>query len=155
MRQTETPDAARAGETVVLLHGLWTNRAVMAFLARHLAGRGFRTRSLGYLSAIRSVEQNVEHTCRAMQDLAASRLHFVAHSYGGVVCLRALERARDPRVGRVVLLGSPIAGSEGGRQLARSRWAARLLGKTRSLWLAMPRLDIPAGVEAGAIAGTR
>ena len=154
MESTENPEAARAGDTVLLLHGLWTNRAVMAFIARHLASRGFRTQSIGYLSAMRSFEHNVAHTCRAMQRVAASRLHFVAHSFGGVLCLRALEHARDPRVGRVILLGSPIAGSEAGRQVARSRWGGPLLGRSKPLWLAMPRLDIPAGVEAGAIAGT-
>jgi pimeloyl-ACP methyl ester carboxylesterase len=155
MAPTETPEAARAGDTVVLLHGLWTNRAVMAFIARHLASRGFRPKSIGYLSAMRDFAHNAEHVARAIAAADASRVHVVAHSMGGVVALRALHDYPEPRVRRLVLLGSPIAGSQGGRQLARSRWGARLLGTTRSLWLAMPRLEIPAGIEAGAIAGTR
>jgi hypothetical protein len=35
------------------------------------------------------------------------------------------------------------------------RFLAPLLGTTRALWTDMPQLDIPPGVEAGAIAGTR
>jgi pimeloyl-ACP methyl ester carboxylesterase len=144
-----------AGDTVILVHGLWTNRAVMLYLAAALARRGFRTRPVGYLSAMRDFEHNAARVAHAIAATDANRVHVVGHSMGGVVALRALAERPDPRVRRLVLLGSPVAGSEGGRQLARSRWGARFLGKTRSLWLAMPRLDIPPGVEAGAIAGTR
>jgi pimeloyl-ACP methyl ester carboxylesterase len=144
-----------AGDTVILVHGLWTNRTVMLYLAGYLARRGFRTRSVGYLSAMREFEHNAARIAREIAAVDAARVHVVGHSMGGVVALRALNERPDPRVRRLVLLGSPIAGSQGGRQLARSRWGARLLGTTRSLWLAMPRLEIPAGIEAGAIAGTR
>lgn len=143
-----------AREAVILVHGLWTNRAVMLYLAAALARRGFKTRPVGYLSAMRDFEHNAAQIAREIAAVEAPRLHVVAHSMGGVVALRALSVRPDPRVQRVVLLGSPIAGSESGRQLARSGWGARLLGKTRSLWLAMPRLEIPPWVEAGAIAGT-
>jgi hypothetical protein len=54
-----------------------------------------------------------------------------------------------------VLLGSPLAGSASGRSLAAKRWGAPLLGTTRRLWGDMPRLEIPPGVEVGAIAGER
>jgi pimeloyl-ACP methyl ester carboxylesterase len=144
-----------ARDAVVLVHGLWMNRAVMLYLAHHLARRGFRTRPVGYLSAMRELEHNAARIAREIAASDAPRVHVVAHSMGGIVALRALNDRPDPRVRRLVLLGSPIAGCEGGRQLARSRWGARLLGATKSLWLAMPRLEIPAGIEAGAIAGTR
>jgi hypothetical protein len=39
--------------------------------------------------------------------------------------------------------------------MARMRFLGPLLGTTRTLWTDMPQLDIPPGVEAGAIAGTR
>jgi len=144
-----------AENTVILVHGLWTNRAVMLYLAAALARRGFRTRPVGYLSAMRDLEHNAARLEREIAAAPGDCVHLVAHSMGGVVALRALGLRPDPRVRRVVLLGSPIGGSEGGRQLARTRWGARFLGATRSMWLAMPRLDIPAGIEAGAIAGTR
>jgi pimeloyl-ACP methyl ester carboxylesterase len=155
MPSTDQLQAARAGDAVLLLHGLWTNRAVMTFVGRRLSARGFRAVAIGYLSAMRDFDHNAAHVAQAIAGIDARRVHVVAHSMGGVVALRALGERPDPRVRRLVLLGSPIAGCEGGRQLARSRWGARLLGKTRPLWLAMPRLEIPAGVEAGAIAGTR
>ena len=82
-------------------------------------------------------------------------MHVVAHSLGGVVALAALRDHPDARVRRVVLLGSPLAGSASGRSLAAKRWGAPLLGTTRALWGDMPRLEIPPGVEVGAIAGER
>jgi len=143
-----------AGDAVIVVHGLWTNRAVMLYLAASLARRGFRTRPVGYLSAMRDFEHNAARVARAIAATDARRVHVVGHSMGGVVALRAISDRTDSRVHRLVLLGSPVAGSEAGRQLALSRWGGSLLGRSKPLWLAMPRLGIPAGVEAGAIAGT-
>jgi pimeloyl-ACP methyl ester carboxylesterase len=153
-------DAANAGvqpapATVLLVHGLWTNRAVMLYLAHALAARGFATHTYGYFSALDEFEHNAARVARAIAATKAECIHLVAHSLGGLVVLRALARRPDPRVKRIVLLGAPIADCFAGRELARTRWTAPLLGTTRSLWLDLPRLDIPAGVEAGAIAGTR
>ena len=145
----------RAGEVVLLFHGLWMNRAAMIYLVRSLAASGFRARSVGYLSAMRDFDDNAARVRRAIANADGSAVHLVAHSLGGMICLRALEHMPKHRVQRVVLLGTPIGGCVGGRQLAESRWGAPLLGKTKSLWLATPKLHIPDNVEVGAIAGTR
>jgi pimeloyl-ACP methyl ester carboxylesterase len=142
-------------EPVLLVHGLWTNRAVMLYLSRALAGRGFAPRAIGYYSALDEFEHNAAHLAREIARCAGERIHIVAHSLGGLVALRALARRPDARVRRIVLLGSPLAGCQSGRRLARTRFLAPLLGTTRALWSDMPQLDVPAGVEAGAIAGTR
>jgi pimeloyl-ACP methyl ester carboxylesterase len=140
---------------VLLFHGLWMNRAAMLYLGRALAARGFRTRSVGYFSTMRGLEENVARVRRAIASAAGSVVHIVAHSMGGILALRALEQIPESRVRRVVLLGAPIQGCAGGRQLAESRWGAGLLGTSKALWLAMPKLHIPSSVAAGAIAGTR
>ncbi|HSD43247.1 MAG TPA: alpha/beta fold hydrolase [Burkholderiales bacterium] len=142
-------------EPVLLVHGLWTNRAIMLYLSRALAGHGFAPRALGYYSALDEFEHNAARLARAIAECAGDRIHIVAHSLGGLVALRALARRPDARVRRIVLLGSPLAGCQSGRKLAHTRFLAPLLGTTRSLWTDMPQLDIPAGVEAGAVAGTR
>lgn len=140
---------------MLLVHGLWTNRAVMLYLARALGARGFPSRTQGYFSALHEFEHNAAQVARALAAMPGERIHVVAHSLGGLVVLRALARRPDARVKRVVLLGAPVADCFAGRELARTRWVAPLLGCTRALWLDLPRLDVPAGVEAGAIAGTR
>jgi len=155
MPETGPAGAQRAPASVLLVHGLWTNRAVMLYLAHALDSRGFVTRACGYFSALQEFEHNAARVARAIAATAGSRIHLVAHSLGGLVALRALARRPDPRVKRIVLLGAPVADCFAGRELARSRWSAPLLGASRSLWLDLPRLDVPPGVEAGAIAGTR
>lgn len=142
-------------DPVLLVHGLWTNRAIMLYLARALAGHGFAPRTIGYFSALDEFEHNAARVARAIAESPGERLHIVGHSLGGLVALRALARRPDRRVRRLVMLGSPIADCLSGRRMARMRFLAPLLGTTRTLWSDMPPLDIPPGVEAGAIAGTR
>jgi pimeloyl-ACP methyl ester carboxylesterase len=143
------------GDAVLLVHGLWMNRVVMLYLARQLRSCGFAARAVGYYSAMHDLGRNARALARAIARLDAPRVHLVAHSLGGVVALAALRDHPDPRVRRIVLLGAPLAGSASGRSLAAKRWGAPLLGTTRALWGDMPHLAIPAGVDAGAIAGDR
>src|SRR5262245_41541800 len=143
------------GDAVLLVHGLWMNRVVMLYLARQLRRRGFAVRTVGYYSAMHDLARNARRLAGAIAALDSPRVHVVAHSLGGVVALAAPRDRPAARVRRIVLLGSPLAGSASARSLAARRWGAPLLGTTRALWADMPRLDIPPGVEAGAIAGAR
>ena len=143
------------GDAVLLVHGLWMNRVVMLYLARQLRSHGFDARAVGYYSAMHDLARNARLVATAIAAIDAPRVHVVAHSLGGVVALAALRDHPDARVRRAVLLGSPLAGSASGRSLAAKRWGAPLLGTTRALWGDMPRLEIPSGVEVGAIAGER
>jgi len=143
------------GDAVLLVHGLWMNRVVMLYLARQLRSRGFAAHAVGYYSAMHDLARNAQLVAGAIAATDAPRVHLVAHSLGGVVALAALRDRPDPRVRRIVLLGSPLTGSASGRCLAAKRWGAPLLGTTRALWGDMPQLEIPPGVEAGAIAGER
>lgn len=155
IRESDGAEARAVRATVLLVHGLWTNRAVMLYLAHALGARGFASRVHGYASTLEAFEHNAARVARAIAATASERIHLVGHSLGGLVLLRALARRPDQRVKRVVLLGAPVADCFAGRELARNRWTAPLLGTTRALWLDLPRLDVPPGVEAGAIAGTR
>jgi pimeloyl-ACP methyl ester carboxylesterase len=58
----------------------------------------------------------------------AEQLHFVGHSLGGLVVLRALEITDDLPPGRAVLLGSPLQGSRTAQSLARLPFGRALLG---------------------------
>jgi pimeloyl-ACP methyl ester carboxylesterase len=49
----------------------------------------------------------------------AEELHFVGHSLGGLVILRALQLANDLPPGKAVLLGTPLQGSKAAQGVAR------------------------------------
>ncbi|MEO7403187.1 MAG: alpha/beta fold hydrolase [Burkholderiales bacterium] len=140
-------------ETVLLLHGLWMNHHVMTPLAMRLSKAGFATRGVSFASMRASLDENAALVTRELASLAGA-VHIVAHSYGGVVTLRALAMTPNPLVKRIVLLGSPVGGSVAGAIIAARPTLARLLGTTRTVWAASPRLVVPPAVDVGAIAGT-
>jgi pimeloyl-ACP methyl ester carboxylesterase len=138
---------------VVLLHGLWMNRYAMLPLARHLARAGFVPHALTYRSFARGLADHVARVERLVASIGAPRVHFVAHSMGGVVTAAYLAQARPGVADRVVLLGSPVAGCRAGRAVAghRALWAA--LGASVEVWRNHPGCTLPKEVAVGAIAG--
>ncbi len=142
-------------EAVVLLHGLWTNRLVMVWLARRLAAHGYATHLFGYPSIARDIDANAALLARSLAELSAPVLHLVGHSLGGVTVLASLKARPDPRVRRVVLLGAPVCGAAAVRRLLRSGWGRALVGSGASRLAAPQALEIDPGIEIGAIAGTR
>lgn len=151
-------------ESVLLLHGLWMNRYAMHALGHRLGEAGFDATAITYHSMRDTVDDHVaavEHKLAAMRSgpQAPGRIHIVGHSMGGVVALKVLERLRDAaiaaRLGRVVLLGSPVAGCESGAAATRMLAVRWLLGRSADLWQSGYRLHIPAGCTVGSIAGTR
>ncbi|MCG6875701.1 MAG: alpha/beta fold hydrolase [Betaproteobacteria bacterium] len=144
-----------ARESVVLLHGLWMNRFVMGWLAHRLASRGYAVHLFGYPSFARMLDANAESLARFLRTLPAQTLHLVGHSLGGVTAIASLAARPDPRVRRVVLLGSPVRGSAAGVQLAAHRIGRQLLGRSVGTWGITPVDKVPAGIEVGVIAGTR
>lgn len=142
-------------ETVVLVHGLWMHGIVFALMRRRLARAGFRTLTWSYPSVRRHLKANADALARFLAGLDAERLHLVGHSLGGLVILTSLARHPDPRVRRVVLIGSPCSGSHSARDLLHVPGVALLVGKSVRDWLSCAPLPDLAGVDIGVIAGTR
>ena len=139
---------------VILLHGLRMNRHVMRYLASYLGRQGFACDTWGYPSARRDLDANVNALAQRLRNESSTRIAIVAHSYGGVITLAHLQRQPDPRVHRVVLLGSPIAGSTAGIQVMRHAFGRWFAGASRPVWVDGPRVSIPSGLQVGSIAGT-
>ena len=80
----------------------------------------------------------------------------MAHSLGGLVVHRFLERYPDQPPGRVVLMGSPIVSSRAAVAIARVKWAARMVGRcvAEELFTERARHWV-AGRDLGVIAGTK
>lgn len=140
---------------VILLHGIWVGPIVMKPLAHRFREAGFQTRMFGYSSVLRSARQNAEQLHRRLQTIQARRIHFVAHSYGGIILMHYFNRYHDDRPGRAVLLGTPISGSARAGQFSRLPLSSYLLGKSTDHGLLGGAPACPQGREVGMIAGTR
>lgn len=140
-------------ESVILLHGLLMRRPALWPLARRLKGRGFSPRMFAYASQWQSPARAMERLAMTMYALAPGPVHIVAHSLGGLIALETLNQYQRLPPGRVVCLGSPLAGSAAARGLAGHRlgWIA---GKSGPL-LRGGLMQVPAQRDIAVIAGAK
>jgi pimeloyl-ACP methyl ester carboxylesterase len=139
---------------VILLHGLWMNRYAMLPLAGRLEDAGFVPHAITYRSFAGGLADHVARVAELVAALDAGRVHFVAHSMGGIVTAAFLKQARPGSVDRVVLLGSPVAACHAGRSLAAGSAWGWALGASAEVWRNHRGYVLPKDVTAGAIAGT-
>jgi pimeloyl-ACP methyl ester carboxylesterase len=147
-----------AGETVVLVHGLWMNGLEFGVLGHRLRSEhGFDVRTFSYPT----LHGDVAGVCAALAEFAereagGRRVHLVGHSLGGLVVYRTLTECGAGRLaGNAVLLGSPLNGSKAARGASRWPMLRPLLGPHVLGELAEPCGRCWTGDGSlGAIAGT-
>ena len=129
-----------------MAHGYWLQR------------RGYRTLRFAYPSMRASLTQNALALRNIISAAEATDIHLVGHSLGGLVILDALRLAPDPRLRRVVLLGTPCLDSHSARRLGELAGMSVLLGRSLREWLSRgsgAALAPSAAIEVGVLAGTR
>lgn len=105
--------------TVVLVHGLWMSGFELRVLKHRLeAGGRFRAVAFSYPSLSGSMSDHVRGLLDFARAQTVPELHFVGHSLGGLVILRALQLTDDLPPGRAVLLGTPLQGSRAAQGVA-------------------------------------
>jgi pimeloyl-ACP methyl ester carboxylesterase len=140
-------------ETVVLVHGLWVHGIAMSLLRRRLGRGGYRVFAYSYPSVRLSFTENVGRLAQYCRDVGALRSHFVGHSMGGLIVLHMLEETADVVPGRVILAGTPVAGSHAARSLARLPGGRVLLGRSIVERMEAGRTKCALSCEIGVIAG--
>ena len=150
---------------MLFVHGLWLTGAESFFLKRQLAREGWTLRAFPYSSLAEPIDSVARRCARYARMLALRTLapvHLIGHSLGGLVIYRMFELgllAPNRFSGdfcRVVLLGSPINGSQTGRKLAKAGPMHALLGKAGRAVLAIDsRPKWRHATQLGVIAGTR
>jgi len=144
--------------TVILVHGLWTPAAVLIPHGRWLRRLGYHALRFGYPSVRATLSQNSQALRRFITETSAANIHLVGHSLGGLVILDMLWQEADPRLRRVVLLGTPCVDSHCARRLVRVAGMPTLLGRSIKEWLSRgPGATVAprSAIEVGVLAGTR
>jgi len=128
-----------------------------ALLRRRLAAeRGLHLSVFHYDSVHEGMAQIATRLHALLEPIEAPQVHLLGHSLGGLVIMRCLERYPMAQPGRVVFLGTPVAGSRAARLLARSELGRRLLGAASAEELLLEHTRRwQCGRELGIIAGTR
>lgn len=140
-------------ERVVLVPGLWMVRVTMLPLAWRMRDAGFQPAIFPYHTVRDELHEQAGQLVEFIKQIYGERVHLVGHSLGGRVILEALRQYVDSRIGRVVLLGSPVRGSIAGRSFGRTALGRKMIGRTAPLWEAQSRPKVPDGIEVGVIAG--
>jgi pimeloyl-ACP methyl ester carboxylesterase len=139
---------------VILVHGLWFGAWAMTRLAARLESGGFRVRKFAYSTRSGDLSAHARDLLAFAGFAGTPELHFVGHSLGGLVILKALSASQALPPGRVVLLGSPLDGSSVARKSTRIPGARKLLGEA-SAALQLGYKQIPGERKTGMIAGSR
>lgn len=151
-------------ECVILLHGLARTSRSMLLMDRKLSKAGYQTYNCSYPSREHPIEllsetfipRAIEHCNKKYQP---AKIHFVAHSMGGIMIRCYLARVHPQNLGRVVMLAPPNAGSELVDHLSRYQLfrlingpAGEQLGTEAS---SLPKSLGPVDYQCGIIAGNK
>lgn len=115
--------------TIILVHGLWMSGFELGVLKNRLESTGqFRALAFSYPSMAGCMSDHAQSLLQFARTQPVEEMHFVGHSLGGIVILRALEMATDLPPGRAVLLGTPLQGSRAALGVSRLPFGKTMLG---------------------------
>ncbi len=109
------------GHAVIYLHGIGRSSRSMRPILNGMPVKGFVHVPFEYPSTRVSLEQSANYLHSLIQSLSdVSKISFVVHSMGGLVVRRYLKDHNDPRLHRLVMLGTPNSGAELADMLKRN-----------------------------------
>jgi pimeloyl-ACP methyl ester carboxylesterase len=142
------------GHEIILVPGLWYGPKSMCYIARELRRLGYGIRYFSYRSTRASAADCARSLAELVRASPVAMPHLVGHSLGGLLILRMLAMSGAPPAGRVVLLGTPVQGSEAARKTLRLPGGSALLGVAAATLCAGAH-DVARSHEVGMIAGSR
>jgi pimeloyl-ACP methyl ester carboxylesterase len=141
-------------KTVIVIHGLWMTGFEMGWLRGKLRQAGYKPLRFSYRMLSRNLDFNIEKL-REMIRAQSGPVHLVGHSLGGVLALQTLKKYPDLKVDRVVCMGSPLADTRAGRNVASFGFGRFMLGKTLPAAVFEKPLNVWCGKQqVGSIAGS-
>lgn len=142
-------------EAVVFIHGIWFGGLFLWPLRRAIARCGYHCRQFNYWPVFRDASEVSAQLSDYLRKIDANTIHIVCHSLGGLTLRHFLNIYCERRLGRVVFMGVPSAGSHVGAILARHAWGRLALGKAVDYGLLGDAPPWPPKLPLGILAGTR
>jgi triacylglycerol lipase len=163
MTFAQTKLAAADSDYVILLHGLGRTPLSMKRIEWTLQKQNYRVINVSYPSTRVSIQEAadswLDDVLKTRVTDSSAKIHFVAHSLGGIVLRQYLTNHNIPNLGRVVMLAPPNHGSELADRLRNNCLyrlatgpAGQQLGTSQS---SIPHQLGPVDFELGVIAGDR
>ncbi len=146
------------GHAVIYLHGIGRSSRSMRPILDAMPKEGFVHVPFEYPSTRVPIEQSAGFLHSLIESLTdVSSISFVVHSMGGLVVRRYLQDHRDPRIHRMVMLGTPNSGAELADMLKRNMIFRTVYGPAGQELVTdqngtIATLPVP-GFEFGIIAG--
>ncbi len=101
------------GNGVILLHGMLRSSKCMSTLAAAAKEAGIQPFLFDYPSTQIAIPDAAGYLAKSIQSLEGlDELYIVAHSMGGLVTRAYFAKEPDPRIKRVVMIGTPNHGAE-------------------------------------------
>ncbi len=144
---------------VMLVHGIWSTGLEMHWMAGQFRRLGYRCQVWRYPSVRTRMEDLADGLARDVKSITGpktnAKVHYLAHSLGGLVVCHTLVKHSGLPEGRVVTLGSPLLGSQVARTLSAFKLVRPMVGVnverlTQGVLSLSP--DHPVGMIAGTAA---
>lgn len=148
------------GTAVIALHGILRSSKSWDAMRHVLEPDGYHFVAIDYPSTQRTISQFADQLQSVIESLEGiEKIHFVVHSMGGLVVRRWCQSYSDPRIGRLVMIGTPNAGAEIATMLRQNLLFRTIFGPAGQELVAEPdnftaTLPVPP-FEFGVIAGAR
>jgi pimeloyl-ACP methyl ester carboxylesterase len=139
---------------VIVVHGLYLHTFCMQHWQAHLRAAGFDVVGFNYQSMSQDLSVAARKLAQFITALPNATIHCVGHSLGGLLIMQMLHEFPQPRVQRVVLVGSPYRQAHVPLSLASHTFGRFILGKAMRQWITQPEFALP-NMEIGVIAGSR
>lgn len=117
-------------ENIVLVHGYARSASAMWKLENHFEDAGYNVISIDYSSFCTSIEEVKKEVYSQINNCCSkskTKVHFVGHSFGGLLIRSYLGENKFKNLGNVVNMGSPSKGTAAVEYLKDS-WIFKNLG---------------------------
>ncbi len=140
---------------MVFVHGIWMKGGVLMPLAERVKPHGYKTHLFSYKSLAKTPAENASELNEYLKGVEASVIHLIAHSLGGLVLKHLMNNHAPDSIGKVIMLGTPIAGSEVARRFNQNDFTRMLLGQATKSGLLGDAPQWPEKKPLAMIAGNR